>query len=305
MASEQDPDLRSDVRAQIREFLTTRRARVSPQQAGLPVFDTGRRRVPGLRREEVAMLAGISAEYYVRLERGDATGISEGVLEGLVQALKLDDSERSHLADLLRVASGSRAPRRRRPSVHRVRPSVQRLMDSMVGVPAFVLNGRRDILAANELGRALYAPIYAEFGDPPNTARFTFFSPLATEFFPDWNTVANDTVAGLRTEAGRDPYDRGLSDLVGELSTRSEQFRVRWANHNVRSHITGSKTIHHPIVGILDLPFEFLPLPGDPDQNLLTYVAEPGSPARAALDLLASWTTTPREPRLKTISDDT
>jgi hypothetical protein len=250
------------------------------------------------------MLAGISAEYYVRLERGDATGISEGVVDGIVQALQLDEAERGHLVDLLRAAGNSRAPRRRRASIHRVRPTVQRLMDSMVGVPAFVLNGRRDLLAANELGRALYAPIYDEMADPPNAARFTFLSLRATEFFPDWTTVANETVAGLRTEAGRDPYDRGLSDLVGELSTRSEEFRVRWANHNVRSHITGRKTIHHPMVGDLDLPFEFLPLPGDPDQNLLTYVAEPGSPTQDALDLLASWTTSAHGSALKRIGDE-
>jgi transcriptional regulator with XRE-family HTH domain len=304
MASEEDPDVRGDVRAQIREFLTTRRAKVSPQDAGLPVFDTGRRRVPGLRREEVAMLAGISAEYYVRLERGDATGISESVVDGLVQALRLDDAERGHFADLLRAASSGRTARRRQAGVHRVRPSVQRLMDSMVGVPALIMNGRRDVLAANELGRALYAPIYDELTDPPNAARFTFLNPRALEFFPDWNTVANDTVAGLRTEAGRDPYDRGLSDLIGELSTRSEEFRVRWANHNVRSHVTGRKTINHPTVGELHLPFEFLPLPGDPDQNLLTFVAEPGSPTQQALDLLASWTTAPREPQPKRITDE-
>jgi transcriptional regulator with XRE-family HTH domain len=291
------------VRAQIREFLTTRRARVSPQQAGLPIFDTGRRRVPGLRREEVAMLAGISAEYYVRLERGDAAGISESVVDGIVHALQLDEAERGHLTDLLRAASNSRVPRRR-SRVHLVRPTVQRLIDSMVGVPAFVLNGRRDLLAANELGRALYAPIYGELTDPPNTARFTFLNPRASEFFPDWNTVANDTVAGLRTEAGRDPYDRALSDLIGELSTRSEDFRVRWANHNVKSHITGRKLIHHPTVGDLDLPFEFIPLPGDPDQNLLTYTAEPGSPAQEALDLLASWTTTTHGHKITSTVDE-
>jgi transcriptional regulator with XRE-family HTH domain len=290
VASDRTPDLRGDVRAQIREFLTTRRARISPQQAGLPVFDSGRRRVPGLRREEVAMLAGISAEYYVRLERGDATGISEGVVDGIVHALQLDAAERHHLADLLRAASSGRASRRR-PSIRRVRPTVQRIMDSMVGVPAFVLNGRRDLLGSNELGRALYAPIYDELTDPPNAARFTFLNPRATEFFPDWDTVATDTVSGLRTEAGRDPYDRDLTALIGELSTRSDAFRVRWADHNVRLHVTGRKTLHHPLVGDLDLPFEFLPLPGDPGQNLLTYTAEPGSPSQQALDVLASWTT--------------
>ena len=293
MAGGKDPDVRGDVRAQIREFLTSRRARITPQQAGLPVFESGRRRVPGLRREEAAMLAGISSEYYVRLERGEATGISEGVVDGIVHALQLDEAERNHLLDLLRVANSTRAPRRA-SGVRRVRPSVQRIIDSMVGTPAFVLNGRLDVLASNELGHALYAPIYEEISDPPNNARFIFLNPKASEFWPDWNKIANDTVAMLRTEAGRYPYDRDLTDLIGELSTRSEEFRVRWADHNVRLHITGRKTIHHPTAGELDLPFEFLPLPGDPGQSLLTYTPEPGSRAQEALDLLASWITAPR-----------
>jgi len=303
MTSNQDPDVRGDVRAQIREFLTSRRARITPQQAGLPVFDSARRRVPGLRREEAAMLAGISSEYYVRLERGDATGISEGVVDGIVHALQLDDAERSHLLDLLRVASSARA-QRRRPTIKRVRPTVQRIIDSMVGTPAFVLNGRLDVLASNELGRALYAPIFEEVTDPPNNARFLFLNPRATEFWPDWDKAANDTVAMLRTEAGRDPYDRDLSNLVGEVSTRSDGFRVRWADHNVRLHVTGRKAIHHPTVGDLDLPFEFLPLPGDPGQSLLIYTAEPGSPTQDALDILASWTTAPRDSSLRSTATD-
>ena len=303
MAGDQNPDVRGDVRAQIREFLTGRRARITPKQAGLPVFGTDRRRVPGLRREEAAMLAGISSEYYVRLERGDATGISDGVLDGIVHALQLDDAERSHLLDLLRVANSTRAPRRG-PTVQRIRPTVQRIMDSMVGTPAFVLNGRLDVLASNELGQALYSPIYDEVTDPPNNARFLFLNPRATEFWSDWDKVANDTVAMLRTEAGRDPYDRELSNLVGELSTRSNEFRVRWADHKVRLHVTGRKAIHHPTVGDLDLPFEFLPLPSDPGQSLLTYTSEPGSPTQEALDLLASWTTSARGPGLKSTVDD-
>lgn len=239
------------------------------------------------------MLAGISSEYYVRLERGDATGISEGVIDGIVHALQLDDAERSHLLDLLRAANRTRASRRP-PAVHRVRAPVQRIIDSLIGAPAFVLNGRLDILASNELGRALYAPIYEEITDPPNNARFIFLNPRASQFWPDWNKAASDTVAMLRTEAGRDPYDRDLTDLIGELSTRSDEFRMRWADHNVRLHMTGRKTIHHPDVGELDLPFEFLPLPGDPGQSLLTYTAEPGSQTHEALDLLASWITAPR-----------
>jgi len=280
--------IRGDVRGQIREFLSTRRAKVTPEQAGLSVYGGARRRVSGLRREEVALLAGISNEYYTRLERGNATGVSESVIDGIAHALQLDEAERAHLLDLIRTAGTTRAPRRR-PAPQRVRPTVQRVLDSMSGTPAFVLNGRLDILAANELGLALYSPIYADPVGPPNNARFVFLDPHATEFFRDWNKAANDTVALLRAEAGRDPYDRELSDLIGELSTRSDEFRVRWAAHNVRIHTTGVKLIHHPVVGDLDLPFESFPLAADPSQNLLTYTPEPRSPSQDALSLLASW----------------
>jgi transcriptional regulator with XRE-family HTH domain len=286
-----DRDIRRDVRAEIREFLTTRRARISPEQAGLPAYGAGRRRVSGLRREEVALLAAISSEYYTRLERGNATGASQSVIDGIAHALQLDDAERAHLLDLLHTASTTRPPRRR-PARQRVRPTVQRVLDSMTGTPAFVLNGRLDIVTANALGLALYAPIYADPVRPPNNARFIFLHPHANVFFRDWDKAANDTVALLRAEAGRDPYDRNLSDLIGELSTRSNDFRVRWAAHNVRIHTTGVKLLHHPVVGDLDLPFESFPLPGDSGQSLLTYTAEPGSPSQDALNLLASWTAT-------------
>jgi transcriptional regulator with XRE-family HTH domain len=255
------------------------------------VYGGDRRRVSGLRREEVALLAGISSEYYTRLERGNATGVSESVIDGIAHALQLDEAERAHLLDLLRTAGTTRPPRRR-PARQRVRPTVQRVLDSMVGTPAFVLNGRLDILAANDLGFALYSPIYADPVRPPNNARFIFLDPHATEFFGDWNKVANDTVALLRAEAGRDRYDRQLSDLIGELSTRSEEFRVRWAAHNVRIHTTGVKLIHHPVVGDLELAFESFPLAADPSQGLLTYTAEPGSLSQDALNLLASWAAT-------------
>jgi transcriptional regulator with XRE-family HTH domain len=292
-----DRDIRGDVRGQIREFLRTRRAKISPEQAGLPVYGADRRRVLGLRREEVALLAGISSEYYTRLERGNATGVSESVIDGIAHALQLDEAERAHLLDLIRTASTTRPPRRR-PAPQRLRPTVQRVLDSMVGTPAFVLNGRLDILAANHLGFALYSPICADQVAPPNNARFIFLDPHATEFFRDWNKIANDTVALLRAEAGRDPHDRQLSDLIGELSTRSDEFRVRWAAHNVRIHTTGMKRIHHPVVGDLDLPFESFSLAADPSQSLLTYTAEPESPSQDALSLLASWAATTAQRKL-------
>jgi transcriptional regulator with XRE-family HTH domain len=284
-------DVRGDVRAQIREFLSTRRARITPEQAGLPAYGTDRRRVPGLRRSEVASLAGISPEYMTKLERGNATGVSDSVIEGLAHALQLDEAERAHLDDLLRIAGSTRPPRRR-PTSQRVRPTVQRILDSMTGTPAFALNGRLDVLAANDLGSALYSPVLAEPARPANTARFVFLDPHATAFFRDYDKAANDTVALLRAEAGRDPYDRSLSDLIGQLSTRSEDFRRRWAAHNVRIHTSGVKLLHHPAVGDLDLPFESFPLPADSRQSLLVYTAEPRTPTQDALRLLASWAAT-------------
>jgi transcriptional regulator with XRE-family HTH domain len=303
MAGNDSRDIRRDVRGEIREFLSTRRARISPEQAGLPVYGGDRRRVSGLRREEVAVLAGISIEYYTKLERGNATGLSDGVIEGIAHALQLDEAEREHLLDLIHTASTTRPPRRA-PAQQRVRPTVQRVLDSMSGTPAFVLNERLDILAANALGLALYSPIYADPVKPPNNARFAFLDPKATEFFRDWDKIANDIVAILRAEAGRDPYDRQLSDLVGELSTRSEEFRVRWAAHDVRIHTTGVKRLHHAVVGNLDLPYESFPLATDPGQSLLTYTAEPGSPSQDALNLLASWAATTDDFGLAATSND-
>jgi hypothetical protein len=249
----------------------------------------------------VASLAGISPEYMTKLERGTATGVSDSVLDGLAHALQLDDAERAHLEDLLRTAGTTRQPRRR-PTRQRVRPTVQRILDSMTGSPAFVLNGRLDLLAANELGTALYSPVYAGPVRPVNTARYVFLDPDATQFFRDYDKAANDTVALLRAEAGRDPYDRDLSDLIGQLSTRSEEFRRRWAAHNVRIHTSGIKLLHHPVVGDLDLPFESFPAPADAGQSLLIYTAEPGSATQDALSVLASWAATadPDGPRRST-----
>jgi len=275
----------------IREFLASRRARITPDQAGLPVYGTNRR-VEGLRREEVALLAGISVEYYTRLERGNTNGVSDDVLEGIARALQLDEAERAHLFDLVR-ATLTRTPRRR-PTQERVRPGVQQILDSITA-PAYVRNERLDILAANRLGEALYSPVFDLSSRPINFARFLFLSPEASEFFVDWDTIAHDAVAILRSAAGRNPYDKRLSDLIGELSTRSDEFRVRWGAHNVKFHRTGTKRFHHPVVGEVTLHFEALELAADPGQRLNVYTAEPGSPSHDALDLLASWITTPSD----------
>jgi transcriptional regulator with XRE-family HTH domain len=278
-----------DTKGEIREFLTSRRAKLTPDEVGLTSY--GPRRVPGLRREEVAVLAGVSVPYYTRLERGNLSGVSESVLEALARALQFDDAERAHLFDLARAAQPA-APKRRRRTQQRVRPSVQRVIDAMTGAPAFVQNGRLDILAANALGQALFSELYVDPVRPVNPARFVFLSPRARDFFGDWERAANDTVAILRIEAGRDPYDSSLSDLVGELSTRSEEFRTRWASHNVRIHRTGAKDLHHPVVGDLSLTYEMLDLAADSGLVIVVYTAEPGSKSAEALDLLASWTAT-------------
>jgi transcriptional regulator with XRE-family HTH domain len=282
-----------DAKAEIREFLTSRHAKLTPEQAGLPWYGENRR-VPGLRREEVAMLAGVSVDYYTRLERGNASGVSENVLEALARALQLDDAERAHLFDLARTA-GSTPRRRRRAASQPVRPSVQRMLDAITAAPAFVRNGRMDLLAANRLGRAFYSQHFDSPHGPPNSARFIFLDPRAHDFYADWDKVATDAVAVLRSEAGRDPYDRDLSDLVGELSTRSETFRTRWAAHNVRYHDTGTKRFHHPIVGDLNLTYETMELVADTGLLLFVYTAETGSKSEEAMNLLASWTATPEE----------
>ncbi|MGZ6745097.1 MAG: helix-turn-helix transcriptional regulator [Nocardioides sp.] len=273
----------------IRDFLASRRARISPEQSGLPVYGANRR-VPGLRREEVALLAGISVEYYTRLERGSVGAMSEGVLDGLVHALQLDEAERDHLHRLVRAAA-TRRPSRRTPTRRRVRPTVQRMLDLMP-MPAYLRNGRFDILATNDLGRALYSPLYDE-SDTPNSARFVFLSPAAADFFVDYDKVQDDSVAFLRAEAGRDPYDKELQDLIGELSIRSERFRQRWAAHDVRYHRTGTKRLHHPLVGDLALDFEAFELAGDEGQRLNVYTAPPDPPTAEAIAVLASWSARP------------
>ncbi|SFO16960.1 Helix-turn-helix domain-containing protein [Geodermatophilus obscurus] len=278
-----------DAAADIAEFLASRRARITPEQAGLPTY--GQRRVTGLRREEIAALAGVSADYYRRLERGQVSGVSEQVLDALARALQLDDAERTHLFDLIRATSPV-ARRRARPAGRRVRPVVQRLLDQITA-PAVVATDHGDLLAANALGRALYAPVFDSRERPASFARFTFLDPAAADFYPDWPQLASELVAVLRSQAGKNPYDRALQDLIGELSTRSAEFRTRWAAHDVRFHRTGRKRLHHPLVGDLDLSYETLTLDADHGLAMSLYTAEAASPSQQALDLLASWTATP------------
>jgi len=281
-----------DTRSEIREFLTTRRARLTPDQVGLPTY--GPRRVPGLRREEVAVLAGVSVPYYTRLERGDMSGVSDSVLDALARALELDDAERAHLFDLARAAQPAPVtPRRRRAAKQPVRPAVQHILDAITGAAAFVRNDRLDILGGNQLGYALYSEMFTDPARPVITARFVFLDPRAQAFYADWERATRDTVAVLRSAAGRDPHDRALSDLVGELSTRSEVFRTHWASHNVRFHLNGVKRFHHPVVGELSLNFERLELAADQGLTIFTYTAEPGTRDEEALRLLGSWAATP------------
>jgi transcriptional regulator with XRE-family HTH domain len=280
-----------ETKREIRDFLSSRRAKLTPDQVGLP--DHGPRRVPGLRREEVAVLAGVSAPYYTRLERGNVHGVSESVLEALARALQLDDAERAHLFDLARAAQPTVPARRRRPAKQRVRPSVQYVLDAITGAAAFVRNDRLDLLAANGLGQALYSDVFTGAVRPPNSARFMFLDRRAHDLYRNWDRAADDVVAVLRAAAGHDPYDRDLSDLIGELSTQSPDFRVRWATHDVRQHITGLKQFHHPVVGDLDLTYDRLDLVADPGLTLFTLTAEPGTRHAEALSLLGSWAATP------------
>lgn len=280
-----------DNRTEVREFLTSRRAKITPEQAGLPV--TGPRRVPGLRRGEVAALAGVSVEYYSKLERGALGGVSAAVLDALARALQLDDAERAHLFHLAHAADGTSAgmrPRRRPSARWKPRPALQWVLDG-IRPPAIIRNGRMDLLACNHLGRAMHASMYDSepAGEPPNFARYTFLDDDSRRFYPDWDTAADTGVSILRTEAGRDPYDKCLHDLVGELSTRSAEFRQRWSSHNVRLHGAGVKHFHHAVVGNLELAYESVDMISEPGLTLTIYVAEPASPTAHALDLLASW----------------
>jgi len=284
-----------DVAKDIKQFLMTRRAKITPEQVGLP--PGRRRRVPGLRREEVAQLAGVSIEYYTQIERGNATGVSDEVLHAVARALRFTEAESTHLFDLVRAATAkagrSRSPRRTGPALP---GGVQALLGSMVTAPAVVLNGHLDIVAANSLGRELYAPVFARANATPNLARFNFFDAAADQVFPEWAMAADDAVALLRTEAARSPDSPVVTRLVGELATRSEQFRTRWAAHNVKAHRHGVKRFRHPEVGELALTYNAFDITGVGGLSLIGYTAEPDSRSDEALRLLASQLDRDRSP---------
>jgi transcriptional regulator with XRE-family HTH domain len=280
-----------DNRSEVRAFLTSRRAKIGPEQAGIPAY--GNRRVAGLRRGEVAALAGVSVEYYTRLERGSLKGVSDSVLDALAQALRLDDTERTYLYDLARAAGQAPAARaRRRAPRPALRASVTRIVEGMPELPAYVMNNRLDALAANPLGRALYAEMYDDPACEANVARFAFFHPSARRFYTDWERMARFAVGALRVEAGRNPYDRELTTLIGELSTRSDAFRVLWGSHDVHVFRDTTKRLNHPLVGDLELDQETMSLPDESGLSVVVYSAPPGTAAEDGLRLLASWSAT-------------
>ncbi|MEP7765929.1 helix-turn-helix transcriptional regulator [Sanguibacter sp. 25GB23B1] len=280
-----------DSQDDVQQFLTALRARITPEKAGLMHFG-GERRVPGLRREEVAQLAGVSTAYYTRMERGDLSGVSESVLYALVRALQLDEAEAAHLLDLSRAASGPRRAPRSKPE-SRVSPLVAQLLDTMRDVPAVAMNRVTAVVGSNALGRALFPDLFPADAAPLNSARYLFLDPRSQTFYPGWETSAREAVSALRLMAGHDPSDRALMALVGELATRSPDFRTWWGGHTVRTHITGNKRINHPLVGEMTLAYETLALPSSNGIVIATYLAEPGTPSADALDLLRSWTTQP------------
>jgi transcriptional regulator with XRE-family HTH domain len=271
---------------EISDFLTSRRARLTPEQANLPIYGSNRR-VPGLRREEVALLAGISVEYYVQLERGNVGGVSDDVLDAIARGLQLDDVERSHLSALIHAAR-DRPTRGPEATPEGVRPSVQRLLHTITESAAFVRNGRLDILGTNPLGYALYSEAFANPERPVNLGRFVFLDPRSREFYMDWEGIADAGVGSLRVETGRAPADQLLADLIDELSDKSEDFRIRWAAYDVLQYRSGTQPFRHPLVGELTLNYETLELTADPGQTLVVYTAENGSPSQQALNRLTS-----------------
>ena len=274
-----------DRRAELGEFLRSRRARLDPEELGLRHLG-GRRRVPGLRREELAQLAGVSVDHYVRLEQGRTLHFSDAVLDAVARALQLDDVERAHLHRLARPEQEAEgAP----TGWQEVRPGLRRLMEMSADVPAYVVGLGTDVLAWN----ALAAALITDFGALPrrhrNLARLIFLDEGTRSLYADWRSKASDVVAYLRLDAGRHPGDPTIAALVGELSAASPDFRELWGEHRLKDKTHGRYVYRHPVVGELDLGFETLRLPDDPDQALIAHTVEAGSPSAAALRLLATW----------------
>jgi transcriptional regulator with XRE-family HTH domain len=274
---------------EVREFLMSRRANVTPEQAGFPDFG-GERRVPGLRREEVAMLAGVSVDYYTRLERGNIRKASDSVLDAIARALELNDAEREYLFDLAGTAPVAATARNPRPRPRAVRTSVQRVLDHMT-VPAIVYNANQDIVAANLMGHALYAPLFDADGTP-NIARFIFLDPRAQDFYVAWALARRVVAAMMRLEAGRDPLNKELTALIGELSTLSPHFRTDWAGHDVHEHRHGVKSLRHPEVGVIEVAFDVFEMPGEAGLQIVTYSVPPGSDSTDKFAFLAAWAAT-------------
>ena len=288
-----------DIAKDIREFLMTRRAKITPEQVGLA--PGVRRRVPGLRREEAAQLAGVSTEYYTQIERGNVAGVSDEVLQAISRALRLSDDETVHFFDLVRAGAGTRtSTRNKRAAVKKLPEGVQALMDGMAGTPAIVLDGNLDILAANPLGRLLYSPLYDRALGRPNFARFIFFDSAAAQVFPEWERSADEAVGLLQAEAARDPHSAAITQIVGELATQSVEFRTRWAAHNVTAHRHGVKRFGHPEFGDLTLTYNVFEVTAAPGLSLVGYTAEPNSPSAQALSIMSSWSVTgPTESRTR------
>lgn len=266
-------------RTELSQFLRSRRARIQPDAAGLETF--GRRRVPGLRREELAQLAGVSVDYYVRVEQGRQLNASDQVLQAIARALRLDSTERAHFLDLAR-------PKPAHIGEQHVRPGVRLLLDGLTG-PAFLLGPRLEVLASNRMARALICDFDALRPRERNHARWVFLAPAARDLYVDWPRVASDNVAILRLAAGRFPGDDALASLIGELTVKAPDFARLWAAHDLLQMSHGTKAFRHPVVGELVVNYEALTLPDEPGQTLFAYSAEPGSPSEQALRLLESW----------------
>ncbi|MEU0181119.1 helix-turn-helix transcriptional regulator [Streptomyces sp. NPDC006207] len=269
------------------DFLRACRSRVNPGDVGLP--DDGRhRRVPGLRREELAQLANVSVDYVVRLEQGRTVHVSTAVLESLARALRLRPDERDYL---LRVAAAGAEPSASAPP--RIRPQTQTLLDGLQEYPALLLSHRLDVLGWNPLGAALIADFAAVPEPQRNLVRMAFLDPAFRELYADWRTVARECVAYLRMGAARDPQDPRLKALVQELADADADFRRWWSDHRVRTRAAGQKTFRHPVAGTMTLDFQSLVVGDDPDQTVFVYTAQPGTPAHEALRFLATWSASP------------